>query len=81
MEYFNRILYGLCTASVVLTAALLMLAIWGSFEEEWMWKACISGFIMMLASGTMLGINLQIAKTRAEIEAKKKGKSEQNGCM
>jgi hypothetical protein len=76
MKTIDRILYGICATATALTALILIAFIWGDFDEVLASKIALSGGIIIGASGIMLGINLQILKAKAEIEAKRKGKPE-----
>ena len=64
MERFNKFLYMLCTISIVGIAAMTLVAIWGEMESIMLLKTIGSGVVILIACLIVLGINMEIVKSR-----------------
>jgi len=60
------VLYLICAVCIVVTAAVVLVAIWVKIDNEIIWQIVGSGFVLFMAAGSMLAINSHILKMRME---------------
>ncbi len=76
IEGCTQVLDLICTACIVVTAAVSLVAIWVKVDNEVIWQIVGSGLVLFMAAGSMPAINAHVLKMRMERASKKTDKSE-----
>lgn len=57
LEVLNRVCFTICIVCIVLGAALSLSMIWGTYENEYVWKSWLSLGVLFLASALTLSVS------------------------
>jgi len=72
LSILNRLCYLVCVLSIVIGATLSIVAIWGDYDNDLMWKGISTSLVLLTASILTLGVNNIIgARVVTDCEQKK----------
>jgi len=64
MKETNKVLYWVCTVSIVVLGVLLLVAVWSETDNEYLWKAIGTDVVIFCAALLVLCLNLLMMRIR-----------------